>query len=244
MESRIRIGTSGWYYKHWKGRFYSAEIAAIDMLSFYVQHFDTVEINNTFYALPALATAQKWREKTPAGFLFAVKASRFLTHLKRLLDTGEGLRKFFDVVEALQEKAGPILFQLPPRWRANPSRLENFLKALPSDYQYVFEFRDPSWFHPEIYRILRDHKMALCITNRRNEDSAIELTSDFAYVRFHGGSPELRGNYDAATLRRWAERIECWRRELRNIYIYFNNDWEGFAIQNAVELRKLLEHTC
>lgn len=240
MIAQVRIGTSGWYYKHWRGRFYAGEIPAIDMLPFYAKEFDTVEINNTFYALPQSETPRKWREKTPPGFLFAVKASRFLTHLKRLLDAGEGLRKFFDVVEGLEEKTGPILFQLPPRWHANPERLETFVSALPGNYRYTFEFRDPSWFSPDIYSILRRHNIALCITNRRDEDSPIELTADFTYLRFHGGDPEARGKYQTSTLRRWAEIFEEWRKNLTAIYIYFNNDWEGFAIDNALELKSLL----
>lgn len=239
-KNNIRIGTSGWYYKHWRGRFYAAEIAPIDMLPFYVEHFDTVEINNTFYALPSLDTARKWREKAPEGFLFAVKASRFLTHLKRLLDTDQGLQRFFEVVNGIGGKAGPILFQLPPRWKVNPSRLANFLSALPPNYQYVFEFREPSWFSSEIYSILRDRNAALCITNRHDEDSVIELTAGFTYIRFHGGSQADRGYYRTSTLQRWARQIEQWRSSLRDIYIYFNNDWEGFAIENAIELKRLL----
>jgi len=241
MTAEIRIGTSGWYYKHWREKFYEADIAPADMLSFYVQHFNTVEINNTFYALPSLKTAQNWKEKTPANFLFAVKGSRFLTHLKRLLDTKEGLDKFMAVVETLGPKAGPVLFQLPPRWKANPERLENFVQALPSNHgPYVFEFRDPSWFCREIYNILRRNNIALCITNRNNEDSAVEITADFTYIRFHGGDPATRGNYTSETLQRWTKMLNGWRSELKKIYIYFNNDWEGYAIENAFQLRQLL----
>jgi uncharacterized protein YecE (DUF72 family) len=241
MAATVRMGTSGWYYKHWRGRFYGDELAPIDMLPFYAGQFDTVEINNTFYALPSLETAQKWREKTPPGFVFAIKASRFLTHLKRLLDTGEGLRKFFEIIESLGEKAGPILFQLPPRWRANADRLSNFISALPTNYRYAFEFRDPSWFSPVIYDILRNRNIALCITNRKDEDSPAELTADFTYIRFHGGAPSTHGKYESATLSRWASTIDDWRSRLDAIYVYFNNDWEGFAIENATELRGLVE---
>jgi uncharacterized protein YecE (DUF72 family) len=240
MSARIHIGTSGWYYKHWRGLFYSHEMSAADMLTHYVKEFDTVEINNTFYALPAPDTPRKWREKTPPDFMFAVKASRFLTHVKRLKDSQEALDRFLAVIEPLAEKSGPILFQLPPRWKSNAERLESFLASLPSNRQYSFEFRDPSWHHAQIYDLLRKYNVAFCLTNKGDQDSSIEVTANFTYVRFHGGAPELRGNYTMESLQRWRQRIDLWRNELTDIYVYFNNDWEGFALNNARELKQML----
>ena len=183
---KVRIGTSGWHYKHWCGPFYPEDLPPTKMLSYYLRHFDTVEINNSFYRLPTAECFCQWREATPAGFCFSVKASRFLTHFKKLKDPEQAVDKFLPRVAELKQKLGPILFQLPPRWPANPERLENLLAVLPRKLLYAFEFRDPRWHIPSIYEILRRHNAAFCIFDFAGFQSPLEITADFTYIRLHG----------------------------------------------------------
>jgi uncharacterized protein YecE (DUF72 family) len=234
----IRIGTSGWHYKHWLGCFYPEKFPPKQMLSFYVQHFDTVELNNSFYHLPKTTSFDAWRETTPPGFLFAVKGSRFITHMKKLKDPVSSSEKFFAAAEHLHEKLGPILFQLPPYWQLNIERLEQFLTEIPKGHQYVFEFRDATWHVPEVYKLLRQHNAAFCIYDFSNNPSPVEITADFTYIRFHGAN--YSGSYSDEQLRYWAGRIQQWRKGLRDVYVYFNNDIGGHAIENAKELRRLV----
>ena len=238
--AHIRIGTSGWYYKHWRDAFYPADLSMRRMLSFYVQRFDTVEINNSFYRLPDKTTFEAWREATPKDFCFAVKANRYLTHIKRLNDPEAGLNNFMPRVERLQEKLGPILFQLPPHWHCNTDRLAAFLAALPGGYRYSFELRNPSWHTPAVYDLLRQHKAAFCIFELVRFQSPMIITADFTYVRLHGPKGAYQGNYRPATLDTWAQRIRKWRDELKEVYLYFDNDQASFAAQNALELKQLL----
>ena len=239
---KIRIGTSGWHYKQWLGVFYPERTSGAEMFEFYARYFDTVEINNSFYRLPAAKTFDSWRESSPRRFLFAVKASRFTTHMKKLKDPQTSSEKFFLVAERLQEKLGPILFQLPPRWKVNVERLAEFLEALPREHRYVFEFRDESWFVPEVFELLRQHGAAHCIHDFADMKVPHELTAHFTYIRFHGPtSAKYFGWYSTRELQVWAERIASWRRQLKNVYAYFNNDPEGAAIKNALELKKLLQ---
>lgn len=199
-----------------------------------MRHFKTVEISNCFYRLPAEAAVRNWREQTPEDFCFAVKGSRFITHLKRLLDPEAALETYLDRMELLGPKLGPILFQLAPNWRVNLERLGSFLAALPDRrHRYVFEFRDPSWYTESVYRLLRQYGAALCFHDWRGEQSPQELTADFTYIRFHGATGKYRGNYTPAMLESWAESICRWREQLRDIYVYFNNDVGGHAIRNA-----------
>lgn len=184
--TRIHIGTSGWHYEHWVGPFYPEAVPAEDYLSFYAERFAAVEVNNTFYQLPARETLVSWRDGTPGDFLFACKASRYITHMKKLKDPRDSLRRFFEVVEALDPKLGPILFQLPPRWHVDVERLEGFLEALPAGRRYAFEFRDESWFAAEVYDALARHNAAFCIYDLAGRRSPVEVTADFAYVRLHG----------------------------------------------------------
>jgi uncharacterized protein YecE (DUF72 family) len=237
--NHFRIGTSGWHYKHWLGRFYSADLPPIEMLPHYVRYFDTVEINNSFYALPVETTVKNWRKKVPDDFCFAVKGSRYLTHMKKLKDPEEGVERFFSVFRHMGEKLGPILFQLPPRFKNNPERLDTFLSALPQQHRYVMEFRDPSWHNDEIYSVLRQHQTAFCIYDRGGFTSPMVFTADFSYVRFHGAASD-RGNYSHQTLQEWAFKMRQWN-EVNPIYVYFNNDWEGFAIKNAFTLKDLFQ---
>jgi uncharacterized protein YecE (DUF72 family) len=237
--ARVHIGTSGWHYNHWRGPFYPEKLPAAKMLEFYFAQLDTVELNNSFYKLPSVQTFETWRHATPPGFCFAVKASRFLTHNKKLKDPENALHNFLPRAEALQEKLGPILFQLPPRWRVNVERLETFLQALPRCHRYAFEFREPNWNTEAVYAILRRHNAAYCIFELDCFTSPLEVTADFAYVRLHGPGGKYQGCYTGATLRQWAKWIEE-QKKLRAIYIYFDNDQAGYAARNALELKRLV----
>jgi uncharacterized protein YecE (DUF72 family) len=241
MSCEIRIGTSGYHYRHWKGPFYPPITSASKMLDFYAEHFDTVELNNSFYRLPTESAFDDWRNSTPPNFLFSVKASRFLTHIKKLKDPENALHNFLPRVEHLGDKLGPVLFQLPPRWQANPERLEGLLQALPRAYRYVFEFRDPTWIKPEIHKLLKKFRSAFCIYELAGYHSPITVTTDFAYVRLHGpGQEKYQGSYDNDRLRGWSGQIRNWAKTLKAVYIYFDNDQAGFAAQNALTLKQMV----
>jgi len=236
----IHIGTSGWHYPHWHGVFYPAEMPARELLGFYCQHFHTVEINNSFYHLPARQTFRLWYQQTPKNFCFAVKASRYITHMKKLKDAQQPVAVFLSHVRGLKEKLGPILFQLPPRWRRDPERLSQFLEALPRGYRYAFEFRDPSWFHEETYAQLRRRNAAFCVYDLAGQTSPRLLTADFAYLRLHGPSAfKYQGRYSRRQLAAWWRTVQGWLREVGAIYVYFDNDQNGYAALNAQELRQL-----
>lgn len=210
------------------------------MLEFYTQHFRTVELNNTFYRLPVISGLENWRRATPNDFVFAAKGSRFLTHMKKLKDTGPGVDHFFERVNQLGRKLGPIVFQLPPFWQVNPGRLDAFLAALPRRRRYAFELRNPSWHTEEIYGILRRYNAAFCIFEIAGFRSGLEITADFAYVRLHGPGAAYQGTYPAEELRLWAERIGEWRKTLNAVYVYFDNDQAAYAVENALALQRML----
>ena len=239
MGGKVHVGTSGWHYKHWLGLFYPQELRAHEMFAFYARQFDTVEINNTFYHLPAPSTFDSWRENSPRRFLFAAKASRFITHMKKLKDPKSSTKKFFAGAERLHKKLGPILFQLPPRWQLNLERLAEFLKALPAEHRYAFEFRDPSWHVPEVYQLLNRRNAAFCIYDFSGTPTPIELTANFTYLRFHGAG--YSGSYSSSQLESWAARIREWKQQRLDVYAYFNNDIGGHAITNAQQLKQMLE---
>jgi uncharacterized protein YecE (DUF72 family) len=237
----VRIGTSGWHYKHWHGPFYPIDLPSSRMLAFYLDRLDTVEINNSFYRLPLASTFETWRRQTPLDFCFAVKASRYLTHMKKLRDPEAALQRFLPLVELLGDKLGPILFQLPPHWSCDVARLAQFLRALPRRHRYSFEFRDPTWHCQEIYELLERHNAAFCMYELAGFRSPIRVTADFAYVRLHGPATKAyQGSYDAAGLNIWRNRIWKWQSELKAIYVYFDNDQSGYAVQNALELKNLV----
>ena len=243
MAAKLYIGTSGWHYKHWLGGvFYPAGTPPAQMFEFYARHFDTVEINNSFYHLPSAQTFDNWRESSPPKFLFAVKASRFITHMKKLKDPDSSTQKFFHVADRLQEKLGPVLFQLPPRWKLNLERLKEFLQSLPPEHRYVVEFRDETWLVRPVFELLRKHNAAFCIHDFADMKVPNEITANFSYIRFHGPtSAKYFGSYSTEQLRVWARRISEWRRELSAIYVYFNNDPGGEAVKNALELKRLVK---
>lgn len=234
------IGASGWHYKHWLGPFYPKNLRPPDFLDFYARRLRTVEINNSFYRLPKAETFAAWRDGSPPGFCFAVKASRFITHMKKLTDPVSSSEKFFQALHSLEPKVGPILFQLPPRFPANPARLADFLEAMPPRHRYTFEFRDESWFRSDVYEILERHNAALCAYDFDLRQSPVVETADFAYVRLHGPHGRYRGAYDEAALRQWADRISAWTQSGRDAYCYFDNDDSGFAVHNAIRLQELL----
>ena len=241
MACEIRIGTSGYHYKHWRGPFYPSKTSSGEMLEFYSQVFDTVELNNSFYRLPKDEAFDNWRHSTPDNFIFAVKASRFLTHQKKLKDPEDALEKLLPRVSRLDHKLGPILFQLPPRWQANPGRLEHLLEALPRDLRYAFEFRDVSWIQPEINKLLARFSAAFCIYELAGYQSPLTITADFAYVRLHGpGLAKYQESYSVGRLRRWSQQIQKWEKYLAAIYIYFDNDQAGHAARNALTLKLMV----
>jgi uncharacterized protein YecE (DUF72 family) len=239
MAARIFIGTSGWHYKHWIGAFYPPKLPTAKMLDFYLRHFDTVEVNNSFYRLPNPDTLQAWREQTPKDFVFAVKGSRFITHNKKLKEPHHALQNLLPRVEVLGEKLGPVLFQLPPSWRVNQARLEEFLQALPAYHRYTFELRESSWFTPGVLELLRKYRAAFCVYDIGGFQSPMEVTTDFAYIRLHGPGNKYQGSYSNEALERWAAWIADWRMRLREIYIYFDNDQAGYAAHNALTLKRM-----
>jgi uncharacterized protein YecE (DUF72 family) len=237
----IRIGTSGYHYKHWLGTFYPPKTPASKMLAYYTRHFDTLELNNSFYRLPTEAAFESWRDASPENFVFAVKASRFITHNKKLKDPENALDNILARAAHLDKKLGPVLFQLPPRWKVNAARLEALLEVLPRELRYVFEFRETSWMNAEVYRLLRRYNAAFCIYELAGYQSPLEITADFAYVRLHGpDAGKYQGSYSNAALRQWAERIDQWTTRLKAIYVYFDNDQAGYAPHNALTLKQMI----
>ncbi len=238
--ANIHIGTSGWSYKHWRGNFYPENISEKDYLKYYSGNFCTVEINTSFYRLPQENTIKVWTETVPEDFIFSAKASRYITHMKKLTDPQKTTPLFFERIQGFKDKLGPILFQLPPHFEVNPERLKNFLKILPENYKYAFEFRDSSWFNPLIYEILREHNIAFCIYNLGDYSSPKEITADFVYIRYHGPINLGQGMYNEEQITKFSNDIKEYLKSSKEVYCYFNNDDSGFAPKNAEQLKKLL----
>lgn len=235
----VFVGTSGWSYAHWDQIFYPA-IPSTERLSYYAEKFNTVEINTTFYHLPLPQTVKRWYAQVPKEFIFSVKASRYITHLKRLHECEEALENFYSAIQFLQEKLGPILFQLPPSFACDYEKLKQFLSLLKKEYHYAFEFRSPGWYSDEIYRLLHKNKIALCITDMNGKLSPLEVTSRFVYLRLHGPKRAYKGSYGEKKLTIWKERILEWRRQRKKVFAYFDNDEKSFATQDALLISKLL----
>ncbi len=236
--NNIYIGTSGWNYKHWVRLFYPEELPAREWLGYYCRHFSTVEINNSFYHLPSTETFKKWYKESPDSFIFSVKASRFITHMKKLKGTEEATNNFLTNASYLKEKLGPILFQLPPYWKVNAERLVSFIDLLPKRRKYVFEFRDPSWFNDEVFNVLNSKNVAFCVHDMIRSGCPRVATGSFAYIRFHGTTSKYRGKYSQDQLAEWLSFIkECQRGS--DVYVYFNNDQNCFAVENARELDEM-----
>jgi len=237
---KIRVGTSGWHYDHWRQRFYPSQLPKSKWFEYYAEHFDTVEINNTFYHLPKEVSVQRWYEQAPKDFVYTVKANRFITHIKRLDDVAEALERFFETVGALKEKLGPVLYQLPPSMHKDLDRLGRFLELLPKDNRAVFEFRHKSWFCEDTYRLLDEFDAAFCVHDLSGLASPRLVTGRLLYVRFHGSTGRYRGDYPTSALKDWAEWIKENTGKVKSIYAYFNNDYNAYAVKNAKTLRELL----
>ncbi len=230
----VRVGCSGWMYDDWRGRLYPQREPKRRWLELYAEHFDTVEVNSTFYRLARREAVAAWVEQTPPGFLFAVKASRYLTHVKRLADIGEGIERFYEPLAPLRAagRLGPVLWQLPANFRRDDARLRGWLDVLPPG-RHTIEFRHPSWFVPEVMNGLRAHGVALAIGDHPARPfQPHEATTSWIFIRFHYGARGRRGNYSAAEIADWAGQIKRWRRRYE-VYAYFNNDWNGYAPRNA-----------
>lgn len=234
------IGTSGWHYEDWKGLFYPRDLPKSRWLEFYARHFSTVELNNSFYRLPSEKAFVNWRKSTPDGFVFAVKASRFITHIKRLKEVEEPLHNLLDHADLLLDKLGPVLYQLPPNMKRSDDGLESFLRILPVGYRHVFEFRHESWFDDNVFKILSKHNAGWCIFDMPELSSPLIATADFAYVRFHGSDGLYSSSYSDNELTGWAKDIVDLGERLQAVYIYFNNDVAGYALDNARMLKRLL----
>ena len=237
---QVRIGCSGWMYAHWRGRFYPEKLAARKWFGFYAEHFDTVEINNSFYRLPKAETFDSWQAQAPAGFCYAVKANRFLTQAKKLKDCEEPLDRMMTPVRHLGSTLGPILYQLPPRFRLNLERLEQFLSLLPKDVTNIFEFRDTSWFVDEVFALLDRHGAGFCAHDMPGLETPRIATGRAAYVRFHGGEGKYWGRYPDERLLGWADWMADQARNGRTVWVYFNNDIDGHAIQDALTLKAII----
>jgi len=238
--ARLRAGCSGWQYKHWRGDFYPANLPQASWLDYYAKRFDTVEINNSFYRLPEASTFLSWSRRVPAGFVYAVKASRFLTHMKKLKDPEDPLTLFFSRANRLGRTLGPVLYQLPPRWPVNIERLTTFLKTLPKRRRHAIEFREPSWYSDDVFTLLNRYHVALCLHDMDGSASGRRRVGPFVYARFHG-TERYSGSYSNAHLEEWAEWIAAQLAEGINVYAYFNNDVGGHAPRDAARLRTAVE---
>lgn len=234
VNGRLWVGTSGYQYNHWRGPFYPQELPKKQWFEYYAKHFDTVEINNTFYHLPSAETFDHWRAQVPEGFVYSLKYSRYGSHIKRLKDPDQHVPTFLEYAQRLGPALGPILVQLPPNWRINRERLASFIEALPQDQRWAFEFRDPSWLSEAVYDRLRAYNAALCLHDLI-EDHPQVVTADWVYLRFHGPGG---GSYSHQALTAAARRIQRHLAEGLDVYAYFNNDAEGYAVSNARDLKR------
>lgn len=241
INSNIYIGTSGWDFDSWLGNFYNKKTNRKKLLEEYAEQFNSVELNSSFYRIPSKDNVHKWHSMTPDNFIFSCKASRYITHMKKLKNTSDNIKELFNILEFFEKKLGPILFQLPPRWRCDPERLEDFLKILPKSKQYVFEFRDHSWFCSEIYKLLEKYKAALCFYDYQNFQSPEIQTNDLIYLRLHGPNEKsYKGSYNSGMLKEYSRKILRWSKQARYIFCYFDNDEKSYAPLNALELKKYI----
>ncbi len=239
-KAKTYIGTSGWNYNHWKAIFYPAGLKQKDWLEFYSERLESVEINNSFYHLPDIKTFKNWRDITPKNFIFSVKGSRYITHMKKLKAPKTSSRKLFTHVKHLKKKLGPVLFQLPPHWGFNKKRFQKFINAMPDKYRYAFEFREESWWNDDVLNSLKEHNAAFCIYELAGTLTPKEVTADFVYIRLHGPDGKYQGNYSKKQLSDWAGAITAWQKQDKDVYIYFDNDDSGYAVKNARELDEIM----
>jgi uncharacterized protein YecE (DUF72 family) len=222
------------------GTFYPPGTKQKDRFPYYQKFFKTVELNSPFYHLPPRQTFEKWKDDVPDDFIYAVKASRFITHMKKLNDAGDSLTRLLDNASGLEEKLSIILFQLPPKWEINVERFRTFLEKLPKGNRYTFEFRDQTWYREEIYSLLREFNCAFCIYELAGHTSPIEVTANYVYVRLHGPGDKYQGSYSDEVLEEWAARCKDWSDSGKDVYVYFDNDQEGYAAFNAIRLQELI----
>jgi len=239
--SNIYISTSGFSYPHWgKGIFYPQDLPQRDWFSYYVKQFDTVELNVSFYRLPKKETFVGWRKKAGSKFVFSVKGSRYITHIKRLKNCQKPVKKFFQNASGIKNKKDVVLWQLPPRFRANIERLNEFLKILPNGWRHAFEFREKSWLDEEAYKVLKKYNAAIVFQDNPGWPITEEVTTDFIYLRFHGKTHLYSSCYTEKELKNWAKKIRRWIKKDLDVYAYFNNDALGYAIENTRDLEKIL----
>ena len=238
--SRTFIGTSGWSYDGWRGLFYPEGVPKKQWLGWYATQFQTTEINGSFYRTPSLEAVRAWRDQSPKGFLFAWKASKFITHWKRL---GENSVNSIALMQTRLEapKVGAVLFQLPLHFSKDRDRLASFLEMLPRRYSYAFEFRHKSWYHDEVFELLRQHDVSLCLSDHHDAPAPWEVTAQHVYIRGHGPGGRYKDNYPDATLRSWARRIARWREQRRPVFVYFDNDQKSAAPADARRMLDMLE---
>jgi uncharacterized protein YecE (DUF72 family) len=234
------VGTSGWHYEHWKGRFYPDSLPKSRWLEFYSGIYTTVELNNSFYRLPSKETFTKWKNTVPEGFKFAVKVSRFITHIKRLKDIEEPLLKFLSHVDYLEDKMGPLLYQLPPNMKYDYQLLERFLSILPKHYNHIFEFRHQSWLCNDVFQLLMKYRVGYCVFDMPDFTCPIMATGNTGYIRFHGSQGLYSSFYSEKDLDIWVKRIREMRGDLSEVYVYFNNDAEAYATINAKTVDRML----
>lgn len=239
-KGKIYVGTSGWKYKHWNTVFYPPDLKQKDQLTFYHSIFDTVELNNSFYKQPAPEKFSAWKKEVPKNFIYAVKANRYFTHLKKLKVSATDVNVFLDSAARLGEKLGPILFQLPPKWNVNLERLEAFLKLLPNSFRYAVEFRNATWYNLEVYALLQSYNVAFCIYELGSHISPSIQTANFLYIRLHGPGEKYKGNYSEATLKLWADFANKTAKTGKDVYLYFDNDEAAYAAFNAQQFLRLL----
>jgi uncharacterized protein YecE (DUF72 family) len=235
--AEVRIGVSGWSYPHWRGAFYPEGLRVKDQLAYCAARFPTLEINGSFYRLPTEKAVASWRDAAPDGFVFAWKASRFITHYRRLKEVDDSLKLVFARMEGLGEKAGPALFQLPPQMKADLARLADFLPRLPRGRRVAIEFRHPSWYDEAVYALLREHGVAFCVSDHHDAPAPWLATAGFVYVRGHGPGGDYSGAYSDGELKAWAGRIRAWTQEGRDAWVYFDNDVEAAAPKDAARLK-------
>ncbi|WP_456323147.1 DUF72 domain-containing protein [Hydrogenimonas sp.] len=236
----IHIGTSGFYYEHWRGVLYPQDLPKSHFFEYYMKMFDTVELNSTFYHLPRLKTTEHWAQMAPENFLFALKAYRGITHYRKLKETKEDLIRYLHLIKPLKQKTASILFQLPPSLHLDMDLLKEFLEILPRSWRHTIEFRHESWMNDDVFNLLKSYNVAMCINDFEKRTTPFVLTADFGYIRFHGPTGRYGGSYDDGTLEMWADRIVSAAKDMKEIFVYFNNDFGGFAVQNALRLRELV----
>jgi uncharacterized protein YecE (DUF72 family) len=240
--ARVLIGTSGWHYESWRGPFFPKGLPVKNQLQYYASQFSTTELNGVFYRTPTPKAVMSWRAQTGDDFIFAWKASKFITHWKRLSSKSvNSLELLEDRLTLLGHKAGPILFQLPPNFEADADRLAAFCKLLRKKRRYSFEFRHPSWYAPAIFRLLSQHNISLCISDHHDAPAPWKRTAEFVYVRGHGPQGRYKGHYRPEALRDWARRISAWKKRGYDVFVYFDNDQKSAAPADALKLRQLLD---